>query len=320
MVALSYALVAIALASGTFGVVDYGKTLTSEYGSGSWSAYVAGTDGDNSISLFRQNTIDEDNFNKTLDFRVLLDIELSTSQFVSPSISYVVCNKQLTYYYPSYVISVSNPKYFDIAIDFSIEFLSDFEIKIGYVGKKLYEVSSNGGYISNPSFTDSSYNDYLNSIEINPNIICNNDVNTELNNLNGLNNIVLGSFSNNVTSGSYSYLYWAFTDGSSISQLDFFGLNLNFSYNADSVGEQNYNIGYNDGYSDGEKKGYDNGYSDGVAIGSSGNNVFNVINNAFKGITNLLSYEIAPNFSIGILLLIPMALGILLFIIKLITA
>lgn len=320
MIALSYAAVILALASNTFGVIDYGKSFSSGIGAGSWSMYVAGTTGDNSISLMRQNSIDGDNLNKELDFRVLLDISLSTSQYVQPSIEYVISNKHLTYYYPSYVISPTSPKYFDIALDFRIEFLTDFEIQVGYIGKKLYQVKDGNNYIDNPAYADKSFNDYLNAIEINPNIISINDIDTELNNLNGLKSIVLGSLSNDLTSGAMEYWRWAYTDGSNISQLDFFGFNLNFSFNADNVGEQNYNIGYNDGFTDGEEEGYKQGYDEGVAVGSVNNNVFNLINSAFKGITNFLSYEIAPNFSIGILLLIPVALGILLFVIKLITA
>lgn len=320
MIALSYAAVIAALASNTFGVIDYGKSISSQFGAGSWSMYVSGTTGDNSISLMRQNSIDGDNLNKRLDFRVLLDITLSTSQYVQPSIEYVISNKHLTYYYPSYVISPTKPKYFDICLDFSIEFLSDFEIEIGFTGKKLYQVKDGNSYIDNPSYNDKSFNEYLNAIEINPNIISINDIDTELNNLNGLKNIVLGSLSNDLTSGAAEYWRWAYTDGANISQIDFFGFNLNFSFNADNVGEQNYNVGYNDGFSDGEEEGYKQGYDEGVAVGSVNNNVFNLINSAFKGITNFLSYEIAPNFSIGILLLIPVALGILLFVIKLITA
>lgn len=324
MIVLSYALVAIALASNTFGVIDYGDSIISGRGSGSWSVYNSGTSGDNSISVFRQNTIDGDNLNKRLSFRVLMDVILSTSTYVQPSIDYVITNKQLSYYYPSYVISVSQPKYFDICLDINIEFLTDFEIKVGYVGKKLYQVKSGIDYIDNPAFNDSNFNNYLNAIEINPNIISNNDIKSELNNLNGLNNIILGSFSGDISTGAYTYYYWQFTDGADITQLDFFGLNLNFSYNADAVGEQNYNTGYNTGYetgyNDGEKNGYETGYNDGVTIGSSDNNVFGLINNAFRGIADMLSFEIAPNLSIGVLLLIPVALGVLLFVIKLITA
>lgn len=320
MIALSYAAVILALASNTFGVIDYGKSFSTGIGTGSWSMYVAGTTGDNAISLMRQNSIDGDNLNKALTFRVLLDITLSTSQYVQPSIEYVVSNKQLTYYYPSYVISPTKPKYFDIALDFSIEFLSDFEIQIGFIGKKLYQVKDGEQYIDNPAYVGQSFNDYLNAIEINPNIISINDIDTELNNLNGLKSIVLGSLSNDLTSGSMEYWRWAYTDGANMSQLDFFGFNLNFSFNADNVGEQNYNIGYNDGFIDGEEDGYTQGYDDGVAVGSVNNNVFSLINSAFKGITNLFSYEIAPNLSLGVLLLIPVSLGVLLFVIKLITA
>ena len=95
-----------------------------------------------------------------------------------------------------------------------------------------------------------------------------------------------------------------------------FKLSINFYDNAkyvDTMFGDPYKNGYDDGYID--------GYDKGVIVGSETNkNLFSLLSQAFTPLSGILEYEIAPGFTIGLLLMVPLALGILLFIIKLITA
>lgn len=102
-------------------------------------------------------------------------------------------------------------------------------------------------------------------------------------------------------------------------------------YDGESFG---YNAGYNDGESDGLAAGYDNGYNDGydygfnngfdlgyndgyqtaVNDGSTQFGLTTLLSGLFVGLGSLLSIELLPNISIGMIIAVPVVFGIIAFI------
>lgn len=92
--------------------------------------------------------------------------------------------------------------------------------------------------------------------------------------------------------------------------------------------------GYNQGYNDGESSGYDNGYNDGydygfnngydlgyndgyqtaINDGSADFGLTAMLSGLFVGLGSLLSIELLPNISIGMIIAVPVVFGIIAFI------
>lgn len=77
-------------------------------------------------------------------------------------------------------------------------------------------------------------------------------------------------------------------------------------------------VGYNDGYDYGYNSGYDLGYNDGyqaaVNDGSTDFGIKSLMSGLFVGLGSLLSIELLPNISIGMILAVPVVFGIIAFI------
>lgn len=77
-------------------------------------------------------------------------------------------------------------------------------------------------------------------------------------------------------------------------------------------------IGYNDGYSFGYDNGYDLGYNDGyqtaINDGSADFGITSLLSGLFVGLGSLLSIELLPNISIGMIIAVPVVFGIIAFI------
>ena len=94
-----------------------------------------------------------------------------------------------------------------------------------------------------------------------------------------------------------------------------------FSVSFDMTSDGSYNLGYNQGYEQGEETGYNQGYNKGYLDGQEGNNnFFSLISSAFGSISSIFEFELFPGFSLGTLFLIPLGLGLLFLIIRLISA
>ena len=87
--------------------------------------------------------------------------------------------------------------------------------------------------------------------------------------------------------------------------------------------QDGYNIGYNDGYSagagqDNYESGYNDGYNDGYNAGVSGTITTNWFTSFIDSIFSIFNVEIFPNVKFIYLIFIPLGLGVLALIIKLI--
>lgn len=82
--------------------------------------------------------------------------------------------------------------------------------------------------------------------------------------------------------------------------------------------QSGYDSGYNEGYDEGFDWGQELGYNQGFSEGSSSSlaNPFDIIRSALKGPLDFLMLEIAPNITIGTILLIPLSITILVFLLK----
>lgn len=90
--------------------------------------------------------------------------------------------------------------------------------------------------------------------------------------------------------------------------------------------DNNYQLGFNQGYSNGYTggrveafdNGYTSGYNDGIEAASttSENGVFSLITGAFASVSAFLSFQIAPNITLGLLFSVPIVVGIIFVIIK----
>lgn len=83
-----------------------------------------------------------------------------------------------------------------------------------------------------------------------------------------------------------------------------------YSYGLGNANENAYQNGYDIGY----EQGYGIGFQGGV--NSTPGGVIELIKKPFDAIANLLGTEIAPNFNIGMLLTIPIVIGVLWFVLK----
>ena len=79
-----------------------------------------------------------------------------------------------------------------------------------------------------------------------------------------------------------------------------------------------YDNGYNDGYYYGYDNGYDLGYNDGyqtaINDGESEFGITTLLSGLFVGLGSLLSIELLPNISIGMIIAVPIVFGIIAFI------
>lgn len=87
--------------------------------------------------------------------------------------------------------------------------------------------------------------------------------------------------------------------------------------------ESNYNDGYkagyqvgkNEGLSEGNSIGYNNGYNIGFEAGkiSSGdvNSVFTILKGAFKPVADILNFHITPHLTLGTIICVPIVIGVL---------
>jgi hypothetical protein len=82
-------------------------------------------------------------------------------------------------------------------------------------------------------------------------------------------------------------------------------------------------VGYSNGYSEGVSVGYSNGYTEGASVGyddglydaSSNFGIWDLFSNAFGSIGNILSIQLFPGLSIGLLISVPIAFAFILWLI-----
>lgn len=81
---------------------------------------------------------------------------------------------------------------------------------------------------------------------------------------------------------------------------------------ADSSLESNnaYNVGYDNGYKDGHSIGIAEAET-GATLGDAGNGAFNLLKQTMDGFTSVLSYNIIPNVSLGTFVAIPLIIGLI---------
>ncbi|MCQ2088370.1 MAG: hypothetical protein MJZ37_09975 [Bacilli bacterium] len=88
----------------------------------------------------------------------------------------------------------------------------------------------------------------------------------------------------------------------------------------ESILNSQYQSGYDNGYDMGIRIGYDNAKWDlehgNITLGKVNNNVFSLLKEGFQPVTNLLNFKIGSNVTIGMLISVPVAIGILLLVIK----
>lgn len=96
------------------------------------------------------------------------------------------------------------------------------------------------------------------------------------------------------------------------------GLDDGYSDGYDDGKIDGIDIGYNDGYSFGYDNGYDLGYNDGyqtaINDGSAEFGLTTMLSGLFVGLGSLLSIELLPNISIGMIIAVPVVFGIIAFI------
>jgi hypothetical protein len=82
-------------------------------------------------------------------------------------------------------------------------------------------------------------------------------------------------------------------------------------------------VGYSNGYSEGASVGYSNGYTEGASVGyddglydaSSNFGIWDLFSNAFGSVGNILSIQLFPGLSIGLLISVPIAFAFILWLI-----
>lgn len=81
---------------------------------------------------------------------------------------------------------------------------------------------------------------------------------------------------------------------------------------ADSSLESNnaYNVGYDNGYKDGHSIGIAEAET-GATLGDAGNGAFNLLKQTVDGLTGVLSFDIIPNVSLGTFVAIPLIIGLI---------
>ena len=162
----------------------------------------------------------------------------------------------------------------------------------GYSNAVLYTHRSGGGFQSSDDSADSSTTSETRFINYN----------------NG--QWVGGVFNINYTLDNYD-----------INEKTYFSVNAFTCINYDDNASSTFNDGYENGYNNGYNTGYDTGYNDGITEGQANtNNLFSLINSAFSAVTSFFNMEILPGLTLGTLILIPLGLGIIYLIIRLISA
>ena len=81
---------------------------------------------------------------------------------------------------------------------------------------------------------------------------------------------------------------------------------------ADSSLESNnaYNVGYDNGYKDGHSIGLAEAET-GATLGGAGNGAFNLLKQTVDGLSSVLSFNIIPNVSLGTFVAIPLIIGLI---------
>lgn len=111
------------------------------------------------------------------------------------------------------------------------------------------------------------------------------------------------------------------------SYLSFYDLNSNYSLSLSygspiyEYGNTEYERGYTNGYSGGSYDGYQNGYNDGVTIGGMDTNsatAFSYLGGAFNAIGGIMSLEVLPHVTLGLIWTIPVVFAIITLIFKLV--
>jgi hypothetical protein len=75
-----------------------------------------------------------------------------------------------------------------------------------------------------------------------------------------------------------------------------------------------YDLGYDDGLGDGDDLGYDRGYQKAIDDGSAEFGLPTLLSSLFVGLGSLLSIQLLPNISIGMIIAVPVVFGIIAFI------
>ena len=71
-----------------------------------------------------------------------------------------------------------------------------------------------------------------------------------------------------------------------------------------------YNVGYDNGYKDGKEIGRAEAETS-ATLGDAGNGAFNILKQTMDGFTSVLSYNIIPNVSLGTFVAIPLIIGLI---------
>ena len=71
-----------------------------------------------------------------------------------------------------------------------------------------------------------------------------------------------------------------------------------------------YDVGYDNGYKDGKEVGRAEAET-GATLGDAGNGAFNLLKQTMDGFTSVLSYNIIPNVSLGTFVAIPLIIGLI---------
>ncbi len=75
-----------------------------------------------------------------------------------------------------------------------------------------------------------------------------------------------------------------------------------------------YNLGYNLGFDDGQDVGFNDGYQKAINDGSTEFGLTTLLSSLFVGLGSLLSIQLLPNISIGMIIAVPIVFGIIAFI------
>lgn len=108
-----------------------------------------------------------------------------------------------------------------------------------------------------------------------------------------------------------------------LSFYDITGNSLEISYGAPyyQYGNSEYERGYTNGYSGGYVNGFDGGYNDGLrdgGISSQSATAFSYLGSAFNAVGGIMSLEILPNITLGLVWTIPMVFVLIATIFKLV--
>ncbi len=107
-----------------------------------------------------------------------------------------------------------------------------------------------------------------------------------------------------------------FDDGQDVGYDAGLGDGYDDGYN-DGIGDGyylGYDLGYDDGYGDGDGFGYYRGYQEAINDGSTEFGLTTLLSSLFVGLGSLLSIQLLPNISIGMIIAVPIVFGIIAFI------